>query len=110
MGRFSSPRKLVSYLGVAKGRHGIAGNKSKALHEATRELSWQAEAAYRRLLRTGARAARKERVRRHQGAASSRPSKGKPRGRLRKLLRSALRNVNHPHPIQGSRQQQPPST
>jgi transposase len=33
-----------------KGRHGIAGNKSKATFEAERELSRQAEAAYRRLI------------------------------------------------------------
>jgi transposase len=33
-----------------KGRHGIAGGKSKAVFEAERELSRQAEAAYRRLV------------------------------------------------------------
>jgi transposase len=33
-----------------KGRHGIAGNKSKELYEAERELSRQAEVAYRRLV------------------------------------------------------------
>jgi transposase len=33
-----------------KGRKGVAGNKSKALFEAERELSRQAEAAYRRLV------------------------------------------------------------
>ena len=33
-----------------KGRRGIAGNKSKAVFEAERELSRQAEAAYRRLI------------------------------------------------------------
>jgi len=61
-----------------KGRKGIAGNKSKALYESERELSRQAEAAYRRLVsdwrssgppRAGAGAT--------PGRASSRPSKGK---------------------------------
>jgi transposase len=61
-----------------KGRKGIAGNKSKALYEAERELSRQAEAAYRRLVsdwrssrppKTGAGAT--------PGRASRRPSKGK---------------------------------
>ena len=33
-----------------KGRHGIAGNKSKPVFDAERELSRQAEAAYRRLV------------------------------------------------------------
>jgi hypothetical protein len=33
-----------------KGRHGIAGGKSKKVFEAERELSRQAEAAYRRLI------------------------------------------------------------
>lgn len=33
-----------------KGRRGIAGNKSKAVFEAERELSRQAEVAYRRLI------------------------------------------------------------
>ena len=33
-----------------KGRHGIAGGKSKAVFEAERELSRQAELAYRRLV------------------------------------------------------------
>ncbi len=61
-----------------KGRKGIAGNKSKALYEAERELSRQAEAAYRRLVsdwrssgpqKAGAGAT--------PGRASSGPSKGK---------------------------------
>jgi transposase len=61
-----------------KGRKGIAGNKSKALFEAERELSRQAEAAYRRLVsdwrssgppRAGAGVT--------PGRASSGPSKGK---------------------------------
>jgi transposase len=61
-----------------KGRHGIAGNKSTKLFEAERELSRQAEAAYRRLVsdwrssgppKAGAGAT--------PGRASSGPSKGK---------------------------------
>jgi transposase len=73
-------RRLELLAGVPpqKGRHGIAGNKSKALYEAERELSRQAEAAYRRLVsdwrssgpaKAGAGAT--------PGRASSRPSKGK---------------------------------
>ena len=61
-----------------KGRRGIAGNKSKATFDAERELSRQAEAAYRRLVsdwqaagppKAGAGAT--------PGRASQRPSKGK---------------------------------
>jgi transposase len=61
-----------------KGRHGIAGGKSKAVLVPERELSRQAEAAYRRLVsdwkasgpaRVGAGAT--------PGRASQRPSKGK---------------------------------
>jgi transposase len=61
-----------------KGRRGVAGNKSKAIFDAERELSRQAEAAYRRLVndwkatrpaRAGAGAT--------PGRASRRPSKGK---------------------------------
>jgi transposase len=61
-----------------KGCKGIAGNKSKALYESERELSRQAEAAYRRLVsdwrasgppKAGAGAT--------PGRASSGPSKGK---------------------------------
>ena len=61
-----------------KGRHGIAGGKSKAVFDAERELSRQAEAAYRRLVsdwrsagppKAGAGAT--------PGRASRRPSKGK---------------------------------
>jgi transposase len=60
-----------------KGRQGIAGNKSKAVFDAERQLSRQAEAAYRRLVsdwnaagppRAGAGAT--------PGRASQRPSKG----------------------------------
>jgi transposase len=45
-------RKLELIAGAPpqKGRHGIAGGKSKAVFDAERELSRQAEAAYRRLV------------------------------------------------------------
>src|SRR4051812_21950179 len=73
-------RKLELLAGAPpqKGRHEIAGSKSKAVFEAERELSRQAEAAYRRLItdwqatapsRTGAGAT--------PGRASQRPSRGK---------------------------------
>ena len=73
-------RKLELLAGAPpqKGRHGIAGGKSKAVFDAERELSRQAEAAYRRLVndwqasgrsRAGAGAT--------PGRASQRPSNGK---------------------------------
>ncbi len=45
-------RKLELLAGAPpqKGRHGIAGGKSKTVFEAERELSRQAETAYRRLI------------------------------------------------------------
>jgi hypothetical protein len=45
-------RKLELLAGAPsqKGRHGIAGGKSKAVFDTERELSRQAEAAYRRLV------------------------------------------------------------
>jgi transposase len=61
-----------------KGRKGIAGGKSKAVFEAERELSRQAEAAYRRLVsdwRSTERAKTGAGV--TPGRASPRPSKGK---------------------------------
>jgi transposase len=72
-------RKLELLAGAPsqKGRHGIAGGKSKAVFDAERELSRQAEAAYRRLVndwnasgpvKGGAGATR--------GRASQKPSKG----------------------------------
>jgi transposase len=70
--------ELVAGAPPRKGKQGIAGGKSKAVWDAERELSHQAEAAYRRLLsdwratgpaRAGAGAT--------QGRASQRPSKGK---------------------------------
>ena len=63
-----------------KGRKGIGGNKSKARFEAERELSRQAELAYRRLVSdwqaTGA-GKRKTGADATPGRASPRPSKGK---------------------------------
>lgn len=72
-------RKLELLAGAPpqKGRHGIAGGKSKAVFDAERELSRQAEAAYRRLVsdwtatgpdKSGAGAT--------PGRASQKPSKG----------------------------------
>jgi hypothetical protein len=61
-----------------KGRHGIAGGKSKAVFDAERALSQQAEAAYRRLVsdwRSSGPAKAGAGV--TPGRASSRPSKGK---------------------------------
>ena len=61
-----------------KGRHGIAGGKSKAVFDAERQLSRQAEAAYRRLVsdwRSTAPAKAGAGV--TPGHASPRPSKGK---------------------------------
>ncbi|MGH2921860.1 MAG: IS110 family transposase [Gaiellaceae bacterium] len=61
-----------------KGRRGIAGGKSKAVFDAERELSRQAEAAYRRLLsdwRSSAPA--KAGAGATPGRASRKPSKGK---------------------------------
>ena len=61
-----------------KGRHGIAGGKSKAVFDAERELSRQAETAYRRLVsdwRSTGQAKAGAGV--TPGRASPRPSKGK---------------------------------
>jgi transposase len=61
-----------------KGRKGIAGNKSKALYESERELSRQAEAAYRRLVSDWRASGRpKAGAGATPGRASSGPSKGK---------------------------------
>jgi transposase len=61
-----------------KGRKGIAGNKSKALYESERELSRQAEAAYRRLVSDWRACGRpKAGAGATPGRASSGPSKGK---------------------------------
>ena len=82
-----------------KGRHGIAGGKSKAVFDAERELSRQAEAAYRRLVNDWQAAGPpEERVRaRHRGAHLKGPRRAKPRGRLASP-KPALRFVSHPHP------------
>jgi transposase len=73
-------RKLELLAGAPpqKGRHGIAGGKSKAVFDAERELSRQAEAAYRRLVNDW-QAARppKAGAGATPGRASQRPSKGK---------------------------------
>jgi transposase len=73
-------RKLELLAGAPpqKGRHGIAGGKSKAVFDAERELSRQAEAAYRRLV-TDWQAARPPRAGAGAtpGRASQTPSKGK---------------------------------
>ena len=60
-----------------KGRHGIAGGKSKAVFDAERELSRQAETAYRRLVSDWrASGPGKAGAGVTPGRASSRPSKG----------------------------------
>jgi transposase len=60
-----------------KGRHGIAGGKSKKVFEAERELSRQAEVAYRRLVEDWtASGPRKAGAGATPGRASQRPSKG----------------------------------
>jgi transposase len=73
-------RKLELLAGAPpqKGRHGIAGGKSKAVFDAERELSRRAEAAYRRLV-TDWQAARPPRAGAGAtpGRASQTPSKGK---------------------------------
>jgi transposase len=73
-------RKLELLTGAPsqKGRHGIAGGKSKAVFDAERELSRQAEAAYRRLV-SDWQAARPPRAGAGAtpGRASQTPSKGK---------------------------------
>jgi hypothetical protein len=60
-----------------KGRHGIAGGKSKAVFDAERELSRQAEAAYRRLVSDWRSSGPKAGAGVTPGRASRRPSKGK---------------------------------
>jgi transposase len=74
-----------------KGRKGVAGGKSKKVFDAERELSRQAEAAYRRLVndwqasgpkRTGAGATPRR--------ASQRPSKGKAARQTSKPQQPAL--------------------
>ena len=70
--------ELVAGAPPQKGRKGMAGGKSKARYEAERELSRQAETAYRRLVSDGrASAPRKAGAGTTPGRASSGPSKGK---------------------------------
>jgi transposase len=69
--------ELLSGAPPQKGRKGIAGGKSKAVFEAERELSRQAEAAYRRLVSDWqASGPRKLGAGATPGRASQRPSKG----------------------------------
>src|SRR5436305_12899902 len=73
-------RRLELLAGVPpqKGRHGIAGGKSRAVFDAERELSRQAEAAYERLVsdwRSTSPAKVDAGV--TPGCASRRPSQGK---------------------------------
>jgi transposase len=69
--------ELLSGAPPQKGRKGIAGGKSKAVFEAERRLSRQAEAAYRRLVSDWqASGPRRLGVGATPGRASQRPSKG----------------------------------
>jgi transposase len=72
-------RKLELLAGAPpqKGRHGIAGGKSKAVFDAERELSRQAEAAYRRLVNDWQATRPAAGAGATPGRASQRPSKGK---------------------------------
>jgi transposase len=73
-------RKLELLAGAPsqKGRHGIAGGKSKAVFDAERELSRQAETAYRRLVNDWRSAGPpREGAGATPGRASQKPSKGK---------------------------------
>jgi transposase len=73
-------RRLELLAGAApqKGRKGVAGGKSKAVFDAERELSRQAEAAYRRLVSDwSASGPPKRGAGATPGRASRRPSKGK---------------------------------
>ncbi len=73
-------RKLELLAGAPpqKGRHGIAGGKSKAVFDAERELSRQAEAAYRRMVKDwNATGPAKSGAGATPGRASQRPSGGK---------------------------------
>jgi hypothetical protein len=75
----SKPGELQSSTGAPrqKGRKGIAGNKSKTVFEAERELSRQAEAAYRCLLSDWQATGAIVGAGATPGRASRRPSKGK---------------------------------
>jgi transposase len=86
-------RKLELLAGAPpqKGRHGIAGGKSKAVFENERELSRQAEIAYRRLVTDwNATGPAKVGASATPGRASQRPSKGKAARQTSQPQRSAL--------------------
>jgi transposase len=83
-GRPAKTRNKIRQLELAagassqKGRKGIAGGKSKQVFDAERELSRQAEAAYRRLVNDwNAAGPQKVGAGATPGRASQRPSKGK---------------------------------
>jgi transposase len=70
--------ELLAGAPMQKGRKGIAGNKSKRVFDAERELSRQAEAAYRQLVSDWKASGRaKKGAGATPGRASLRPSKGK---------------------------------
>jgi transposase len=69
--------ELLSGAPPQKGRKGIAGGKSRAVFDAERELSRQAEAAYRRLVNDWQASGRGVGAGATPGRASQRPSKGK---------------------------------
>ncbi len=70
--------ELLAGASPQKGRKGIAGGKSKAVFDAERELSRQAEAAYRRLVSDWrSTSPAKAGAGTTSGRASSGPSKGK---------------------------------
>jgi hypothetical protein len=103
-------RKLELLAGAPpqKGRHGIAGGKSKAVFDAERELSRQAEAAYRRLVNDW-HATRPATV----GAGATpgrahlkRPRRAKPRGRL-SSPETCASSVARTHPKLSQRRPQP---
>ena len=94
-------RKLELLAGAPpqKGRHGIAGGKSKAVFDAERELSRQAEAAYRRLINDWQAAGPpKSGCGRDTGARISKALEGQSRAAGSLAPKPALRFVSHPHP------------
>ncbi len=81
-----------------KGRHGIAGGKSKKVFDAERELSRQAEAAYRRLVSDWrASGPTKGGAGATPGRASNQALEGQSRAAGSQAPTSALRSVSHPH-------------
>jgi transposase len=86
-------RKLELLAGAPpqKGRHGIAGGKSKTVFENERELSQQAEIAYRRLVSDwNATGPAKVGASATPGRASQRPSRGKAARQTSQPQRPAL--------------------